>query len=621
MSRLPLSSTTPSRERLSGSWLETRPGGAALALGLFGAFQTFIFFARRDHFAVLLWWTKESWLLVSLLWLKDLALAGVAFVAFRYLVLAAAARPEPAEPDDRGSLLRHALWFFGILAVGVALRWVAPLQIPPGVWGDALYEAEAALREPGRVPWFGGVPFAIEGGGNALVSCLYVKFCELLFQVFGRGDVGLLAQSAVGGCLALPAVYWLGRETGGRRVALVAMTLLALAMSPLVFARWAYTAALLLPLVLAAAAATLRALATGRLGWAILAGALLGLSLHTYVPAWAIAASFGVFGLTTLSRPGRWKLAVAAGVAAVITFLPFAVAFLEFPDRLGGRARDVSFLIPNRNVTLAGGSGPIAVLLRLLHNVVEYTGALLWMGDPNPRNGIPGRPTLTALIGVAALVGVALSWRRARAGNVGQRLLLLVSSASLLAAILSNPADAPNGLRILPLVGVLTLLAAECLVRWVPAAARALSVRAAFLWALGFSLLLVLETGPFFTLWPDDALVAASFSPAESEAGRRARTLGAAPIILEPGALARPLVFETLAAGSDPDRPIRRIPSRNAADLMADPPGQAFWYVARRTELEKLRGGGWKASRGIGSGGDASDTVIARVVPAAGRGS
>jgi 4-amino-4-deoxy-L-arabinose transferase-like glycosyltransferase len=599
-----------------------RTGGAALALGLFAAFQTFLFFARRDHFAVLLWWTKESWLLVTLLWLKDLVLAAVAFVAFRSLVVATANSPEPAEPDDSGSRLRHALLLLGILAAGVALRWVAPAQVPPGVWGDALYEAEAALREPGQIPWYGGVPFAIEGGGTALVSYLYVKFCELLFQIFGRGDVGLLALSAVGGSLALPAVYWLGRETGGRRVALVAMTLLAFAMSPLVFARWAYTAALLVPLALAAAAATLRALATGRIGWAILAGALLGLSLHTYVPAWAIAASFVVFGLTTVRRPGGWKLLLAAIIAAVIAFLPFALAFLEFPDRLGGRARDVSFLVPNRNVALAGGSGPFAILLRLFHNVVEYSGTLLWTGDPNPRNGIPGRPTLTVLIGVAALVGVVFSWWRARAGNPGHRLLLLVAGASLLAAVLSNPADAPNGLRILPLVGVLTLLAAECLVRWVPASARTLSVRPGFLWALGFSILLVLETVPFFTLWPDNSLVAASFSPVESEAGRTARTLGAAPVIVGPGVLPRPLVFETLAAGSDPNRPVRRLASRTAEDLVANPPGQAFWYVAGRSDLDRLCAGPFRCARGVAVGHPPDDDpVIARVVPVAFAGS
>jgi hypothetical protein len=587
----------------------------AFAVGIFAAVQTFLFFAGRDHFAVLLWWTRESWLYVTLLWVKDLGLAAVAFLLFRYLARKTAALPEPAEERGRGP--GHALLFLAILAVGVALRWIAPRQIPPGVWGDSLYEAEAALRNPRGVPWLGGVPVGI-AGASGLVSHLYVRFCELLFRIFGRGDAGLLAQSAIPGCLALPAVYWLGRETGRRRVALIAMALLALAMSPLVFSRWAYTAALLLPLVLGAAAATLRALRTGRIGWAILAGALIGFSLHTYVPAWAIAAGFALFALTQIRRPGRWKLLLAAGVAAIATFLPFAVAFLQFPDRLGGRARDVSLLVPSRNVDLAGGSGPAGILMRLLHNVVEYTGTLIWTGDPNPRNGIPGRPAATVLIGVAALLGLVLSARQARAGDPGHQLLLGIAAVGLAAGILSNPADAPNALRILPVFGVVTVLAAGALDRIVPAGARALTVRPAFLWGLGLSLLFLLETAPFLTRWPDDGLVAASFSPIETEAGRLARVLGPAPAIIAPGAFQRPIVFETLAAGSDARRPVPRVAIRSADDLAAAPPGSDFWYVGRREDFDRLRDAGFRCARSVALGQRFDDPAIARVLPRAG---
>jgi 4-amino-4-deoxy-L-arabinose transferase-like glycosyltransferase len=585
----------------------------ALAAGLFAALQTFFLFAHRDRFSVLLWWTGDSWPYVAALWLKDLALAAATFVIFAEVVRLTFALPEVPESDDRHSRFRHAMLLAAILAAGVALRWVAPRQIPPGVWDDAVYEAQVALRNPGAVPWFGGAPFD-EGGGHPLVSHLYVKFCELIFRVFGRGDVGLLALSAVGGSLTLPAVYWLGRETGGRRVALVATALVAFAMTPLVFSRWAYIAALLLPLVLGGAAATLRAIRTGRVVWAILAGLLLGLSLHTYVAAWPIAAAFVVFALTTPQRFGRRRLVLAAGAAALVSFLPFAVAFLEYPGRLGGRARDVSFLMPSRNAALPAGSDPFAILLRLLHSVVQYTGALLWTGDPTPRNGLPGRPAFTVLVGFAALVGVALSWRRVRAGDPGHRLLLLLAVASLIAAVLSDPADAPNRLRIYPLIGISTLLAAESLVRWVPASARALPARPGLLWALGFSLLLVLETRPFFTAWPNNGFVAGSFTPAESEVGRTVRALGRAPIVLEPSALPRPLVFETLVSGVDASRPVPRLPRRSAADLLRSPPGEAFWYVCREADIEVLRRASWRCPPQR-SGASASKTSVFRVAP------
>jgi len=138
-------------------------GGAALPLGLFAAVQTFVLFARRDRFAVLFWWTSESWLLVTLLWLKNFALAGAAFFVFfriaRWTQTLPRVQARRACPrDDSASRVRHALLFAGILAAGVALRWIAPRQIPPGVWADALFEAAGALRQPGTIPRLGGQP-------------------------------------------------------------------------------------------------------------------------------------------------------------------------------------------------------------------------------------------------------------------------------------------------------------------------------------------------------------------------------------------------------------------------------------------------------------------------------
>ena len=582
-------------------------------MGFFAASQTFLFFAARDRFSVLFWWTRDSWPYVAALWLKDLALSAVTFVVFAEVIRWTLALPEVPEPDDRRSRLRDAMLFAAILAVGVALRWIAPRQIPPGVSDDAVYEVQAALRRPGTVPWLGGTLFH-EGGGRPLVSYLYVKFCELIFRVFGRGDVGLLALSAVGGSLTLPAIYWLGRELGARRVALVATALTAFAMTPLVISRWMSIAALLLPLVLGAAAATLRTIRTDRLAWAVLAGLLLGLSLHTYVAAWAIAAAFVIFVLRMLSGPRKWKLVFVSGAATLVAFLPFAVAFLEYPGHLGGRTYDASFLTPSRSASLPPGNGPVAVLLRLLHSTIQYTGTLLWTGDSTARNGLPGRPAFSVLVGFAALIGVTLSWRRACAGNSGRRLLLLLAGASLFAGILSHPADAPNRLRIYPAIVFSTLFAAETLVRWVSAFARALPTRPGFVWALGFSLLAVFETRPFFTTWPDNALVAGSFTPIESKVGRTARALGRAPIVLEPDVLPRPLVFETLVSGTDASRPVPRLPRRSAADLLRKPPGGAFWYVARDVDLETLRHSSWRCPPPR-KGEAASNVFVFRVVP------
>lgn len=588
---------------------------AAIALGIFAAIQTFVFFARRDRFSVLFWWTSESWLLVTLLWLKNLALAGAAYLAFGSLAHATERLPESAETES-GKSLRHALVFLAILAAGTLLRWVAPRQIPPGVWADALFEAEGVLRDPGSVGWLGGRPLQVEGLRNsALVSNLYLKFCELVFSIFGRGDVGLLALSALGGTLALPATYWLGRELRGPRFGLLAMALAALAAWPLVFSRWAWTDALLLPLVLGAAAATIRAYRDEKLAWAAIAGLLVGLSLHTYVSAWALAAGFAIFAAGGLRRPKGVKLALVATGTALLAFLPFGLAFLRYPERLGGRAQDVSILASTKDVAVPGGNGPWAPPLRLLYNGIEYTGLFLWTRDPNPRHGDPDRPPFDPVLGLAALIGAALALRRTRARDA-ERLLLLLAGTSLLAGILGNPGGAPNGLRIYPFVGVALLWAAAALDRWVPYAARAIAARQSLLFGLGLAALFTAETVPFLAVWPDDPRVVGSFCATETAAGRLRRRLGQAPTVVEPAALAWPIVFETLAHGPDPRNPVTRLPRKGPKELLEAPPRVRFWYITTPDSLEQLRKAGWRCSRGVRPAERGGSTVISWVAPA-----
>jgi hypothetical protein len=589
---------------------------AAIALGIFAAVQTFVFFARRDRFSVLFWWTSESWLLVTLLWCKNLALAGAAFLAFGSFAHATERIPETAEPESEKSF-RHTLLFLAILAAGTALRWVAPRQIPPGVWADALFEAEGVLRDPGNVGWIGGRPLHVESFQNsALVSNLYLKFCGLVFSIFGRGDVGLLALSAVGGTLALPATYWLGRELRGPRFALLAMTLAAFAAWPLVFSRWAWTGSLLLPLVLAGAAAALAALRTGRGLYAVLSGVFVGLSLHTHPAAWAIGAGFATFALTSLSRPGGGRLVAAAAVAGLLAFLPFAPAFLRYPERFGGRAQDVSVFASTKDVAVPGGNGPWAPPLRLLYNGIEYTGIFLWTRDPNPRHGPPDRPPFDPALGLAALIGIAIALRSARAGDAGERLLLLLAGTSLLAGILGNPGGAPNGLRIYPFVGVALLWAAATVDRWVPFAARSTRVRPSLLFGVLLAVLFTAESVPFLAAWPDDRRVVGSFCATETAAGRIRRSLGDAPTVMEPGALGWPIVFEALAAGPDPRNPVTSLPRKTPKELLEVPPRSRFWYIATPDSLERLRKAGWSCSRGVSPAEERHDTVISWVIPA-----
>ncbi len=572
-----------------------------VGIGLFAAVQTFVFFAQRDRFSVLFWWTGASWPYVALLWAKDLAFAGAAFFVFSWIARSTVALPEHPEG---GSRARHALLLVALLVVGVVLRWIAPRQIPPGAWIDVPYEAEGALR--GQMPLLGGRPLDIEGasGNSTLVSNLYLNYCSLILWIFGPGDLGMLALSAVGGTLSLPAVYWLAKEVEGRRRALIAAVLLTLGAWPLIFSRWGWTLALLLPLLLAGAAAALAALRTGKVSYAAAAGVLVGLSLHTHPSAWAAAAGLGVFALLQVRQ--HRKIVAVAALGCFLAFLPYGLGFLEYPEWLGGRTRDISLLGPTNFMTAPGtGAGPFAAPLRLLYNVVEHTGALLWTTDPNPRHGLPGRPQVHPVIGVAALAGAAIGWRKARQGNKGQLLLWLFAGTTFLAGFLVSPGGVPNTLRIFPVAGIVAIWSAAAFDRWIPAAARAVSARTALVWALGITLVFLGETLQFLTAWPDDYRVVNSFNVEESSAGRLRRALGNAPTVLDPKVFASPLVFEFFASSGVP---IPRLPRRTVGDLTSAPPVGPFWYVTTREHLDALRAAGFLAARGVraSSNGDAA---------------
>ncbi|HEX9689992.1 MAG TPA: glycosyltransferase family 39 protein [Thermoanaerobaculia bacterium] len=588
---------------MTAGWPERgrRWGGEAVGLGLFAAVQTFVFFARRDRFPVLFWFTSETWLFVVLLWAKDLALASAAFFVFAWIAGSTLALPEPAQSERPGSRVRHALFAAAILAAGVALRWIAPRQIPPGAWADVLYEAEGALREPGRIPLAGGRPLDIEGGGNnsTLVSNLYLNYCSLILRVFGPGDAGVLALSAVGGTFSLLAVYWAAREIGGRRRALIAAALLAFGAWPLIFSRWGWTLALLLPLLFGAVAAALAALRTRKIAYSGAAGALAGLSLHTHPTAWAAAAGLGTFALLVARDRQHRRLVAAAALGCVLAFLPYGLGFLEYPQRIGGRTRDIPLLGPSKDATIPGASGPFAVPTRLLHNAVQHTGVLLWTSDPNPRHGLPGRPQVHPVIGIAALAGAAIGWRLARRGNKGELLLWLIVGATLPTGLLVSPGGVPNTLRIFPVVGAIAVWSASAFDRWIPAAARALSVRVRFAWALGLTLVFLGETIPFLTVWPENRLVVSSFCVEESAAGRLRRALGTAPTVLDPKAVRCRLCFETLASSGDRRAPVRRLPRRTVGDLASAAPAGPFWYVTTRHGLAALRAIGFVAARGV----------------------
>ena len=572
------------------------PGRAAVLFGLFAAVQTFALLAERDRWGVLLFFTRETWLLVLLLWLKDLALAGAAGVVAALLL--AGARKLPETPRGKPSPLLVAVAAAAVL-LGIALRWVFPEQLPPGLWVDVPFEAGALLERPGAIPWIGGASFhdaPAAAGNRELVSYLYLHSYDATFRIFGRAETGFLALSALPGCLAIPAAFWLGVEVFGASAALLGVAFVSLSSWPLVFSRWTFTASALIPLALLGAAAALAALRTGRRSLALLSGLSVGLSLHTHSSSWAVAAGLGIFSLLALRDRRARSLVFASWAAAALAFAPFAWGYLSHPENLGGRVRDVP--VGTRPAGDWGPriSGPLGVPATFAWNAVEYTGVLLFTRDPNPRNGLPGRAAVTPLLGLAALLGLGLSAARAGRGDGALWALVL---GSLAGGILSNPGGAPNTMRSCVVV-VPALLPAGWLVLRIAVRLeeRGLS-RAPLAAAAAVAFVLASESVPFLSGWSDDPLVVRSFCPAETSAAQRVRALSGGDVILDPKALRHPLVFDALSGSTDPDVPIRIAPRATAAGLLAAPPLRPFWYLANEAALAELRAAGWRCARGI----------------------
>jgi len=580
--------------------------------GLFVALQTFVLLSRADRWEVLFFVTRETWLLVVLLWLKNLVVAALAGAAFAFLLHKA--RQLPATSVSKPAPLLVAL---GVAAVvlGIALRWVFPETIPPGLWFDPPFEARALLERPGKIPWIGGVPLhedPASSGNRELVSYVYLHFYEAMFRLFGRAENGFLALSAVPGCLALLAAFWLAAEVFGLPAALLGAAVVSLARWPLVFSRWSYTASALIPLALLAGAAALAALRTGRRGLAVVSGLCVGLSLHTHSSAWGVAAGLGVFSLFVLRDRAARLLVLFAWAAAVLAFAPFGWGYLTHPENLGGRLRDVPVGTPPAGAWGPRLTGPLAVPATLAFNAVEYTGVLLFTKDPNPRNGLPGRAAVTPLLGLAALLGLGLAAAR---GTRGDAALFAILLGSLAGGVLSNPGGAPNMIRSCVVV-IPALLAASWLV--LSALTRLEErggARASFAAGGVLALLLAVETGPFMARWAENPLVRRSFCETETRTARLVRALAGYDVVLEKGTFRHPFVFDALSGPVDPSLPIHAAPERTVAALAGAPPAGPVWLVAGEPALHALRAAGWRCARGVSPGGLTADVFVAFARP------
>jgi hypothetical protein len=322
-------------------------------------------------------------------------------------------------PDRIGPDWEKALLWLAVL-VAAFLRLYNVGGIPPGIWLDEGRSGLWALRFLGGETWW-GLPEAPEP--------LAIYVLGMTYKWFGSSlEAGRIA-SALCGTLTVPVLWWSLRPACGSQVAVAAAACLALSRWHIVVSRLA-TSYCLLPLCwLIAVGFLARAWKTRRLGYWLAAGAALGLSLYSYLPARALPAVVAGALLVGWRRGAighrdlKGVLLLGAGLAVIAA--PFVIHLAGSPEatwfRLGQVTRDF------RDEPVRAATANLAGLL----GVFNFRGDNFQLSC-FPR---PGDAPLLGVTGGALLVlGLPLLVREGRPLWNGLLLMWAASAAAIAAA-------------------------------------------------------------------------------------------------------------------------------------------------------------------------------------------
>ncbi|NPV57714.1 MAG: hypothetical protein HPY76_13740, partial [Anaerolineae bacterium] len=357
------------------------------------------------------------------------------------------------------------LLLLGVAIVVVYFRFYQLDQVPGEMFSDHAEKLlDVADVLAGQRPIF----FPRNTGREAIQMYL----TAWIAQTFGTGlsFMSLKLGTALSGLLALPFIYLLGKEVGGKRVGLLAALLCGIAYWPNVISRVGlrfplyplFTAPVLYFLV--------RGLRTGQLRHFILSGIFLGLGLHGYSPMRIIPVVIvivvGIYLLHAQARGKRLQTITAfviLAVVAFIVFLPLLRYMTEDPQmfayrafsRLGTTERDF----------------PGNPILIFLDNLWKALTMFFWKNGEIWVHSIPGRPALDVVSAVLLFMGAVTAFiRYLRERHWLDITLLLLVPLLMLPSILSlsfpdeNPSLNRTSAAIVP-VFILCALALDAIYR------------------------------------------------------------------------------------------------------------------------------------------------------------
>ncbi len=319
----------------------------------------------------------------------------------------------------------EALVIAAILLAAAAFRLDRIASLPPGLFQDeAVYGVNAETILNGTLHIYYGER-----------EPLFEYLAAFVMLLLGRTPLALRVTAATVGLVGVAAGGAFARQLFGRRIGLLAAAGLASSLWLTTISRVGFRA-ITFPTVECLGLALLwRATRTGRGRDFALSGAVLGLSLYTYLASRLLPFALVAFVVVSMILQREWMRKqlrgfVIAAATAVVVCLPLGAYALRHPEMLTGRPDQVA---------LPGGA---AFYSALIANVPRTLGMLLFHGDENWRQNFSGAPVFDPLNGVVFLVGlvVALRWRSPSA-----LLALILAVVMLVPSMLSI--DSPHYLR------------------------------------------------------------------------------------------------------------------------------------------------------------------------------
>lgn len=268
----------------------------------------------------------------------------------------------------------------------------------------------------------------------------------LVSWIFGAGlsFISLKIGTVFCGLVTLPYIYLLGKEFGGKRVALLAVFFTGIAYWANVISR----AGLRFPLYPLFVAPTLyyllRGLRTRRRNDFIISGLFLGLGLHGYSPfrimPFVVVIAVGLYLLHAQSKGSRKQAVIWLSILAIISlivFLPLARYWFDNPATFSYRAFSRLGSIESPL--------PAPAWQLLLSNTWNALRMFNWDNGEIWVHSVPHRPALDVVSGALFLIGVVLVLIRYIRQRHWQDLFLLLAVPLLqLPSILSLAFPAEN---------------------------------------------------------------------------------------------------------------------------------------------------------------------------------